>query len=158
MMAECPKCNRALPPNGRCLYCGDYETERRERPRASGAGAMIRRGIFLVFLAGVILGIGYLVATDEGRAWARKTLRLEETSDDPPAIDAVRRNAPGLKKLEEGRPGSLQFVQEPRDEENTQVTVLYQEGAKLTQGSFLVHLPSGSVTALDRQAEQWMEN
>jgi hypothetical protein len=154
-MAACPGCGRALPANGRCFYCGDHKVALIPGRRLSRPGAWLRKLVGWGLLLLLPAAAAFLFLTEPGKRLARRAAAaLKITSDDDasPAVKLVRDRAPGIANL----PGEVRFAEEGRDDGSIVVTVLHRHRDALTQAAFLVHPPSGTVRAMDAEAEKLM--
>lgn len=153
---RCGKCNRELPANGQCFYCGSLDVSETKFRRPSTLGAWLSRIAKIVVVGAVLGGAVALITRDASRAWFKRTLRLGGSSDESEAVRVLRERVRGLEKLSEGRPGSLHFEEESQPDGTVVVTVLHQDQDVLTRAVFSVDPDLGQVRALDATAERLM--
>ncbi len=154
-MASCPKCDRALPANGNCLYCGklgEINTQSRSRG-IPWLGPAIKLG-----LAFGLVGLAYwMIFTTKGRAFTESIKSMVGTSskEDDGASPWVK----PLKKYKDvneilGNKLTTQVTEEELagDKSWKMVTIVRRNGSELMQWAFKVNKDTGEVIGQNAEA------
>lgn len=125
--------------------------------RPSAARVVLGKFIRLVLIVGILGGAGYLLLTDSGRQTLRRIqakIGIGKHSDDSPAVRLLREKVPAIDRTFEDRPGAIRFDEEEQNDGSVVVRMVHQFQDTLTQASFSVHIPSGTVNPIDAEAQR----
>ena len=150
------------------MYCGtlgpsegDSDTTIRKK-KSYAAQAWIRKIIKTAVFVGLIGFASFLIFTDAGRKLAQsvaKSLKLPgSTPEYSQAVQLIRDQVPGIRKLEKGSVTSLRYEQEDLGEGDIRVTVFKQDGGDFLQATFVVDIYYESVYAMDAAALNLMND
>ena len=163
-MAQCPQCNRNLPPNGKCLFCGGDEhkgqTSSRTRASLSGAALWLRYIIRIGLAVGLLVLAYWLIFTGDGQLFVekvQKTLGMTKaTRTMTPALEILNKNP----KLAE-RIADLSYKSEEESLNNgTIVMVTFRKQTDLGElfsATYKVEVKTGRVTPMDANATNWQK-
>ncbi len=160
-MAQCPTCNRNLPFDGKCLFCGAPELggHTKERKRTSAVGLWISWILKLAVAGALCYAAYWLIFTPEGG----KTVQKIRTAIgmDP----AERELTPALKVLAT-KPKIDEWIKDLRvkiEEETTSnanikiIAMRRQDGPDLFTATFQVNLQTKAIIPQDATAKQLMK-
>ena len=168
-MASCPNCQRNLPPNGKCLFCGgdDVRGGTSERKRSSsGIGLWVSWIIKLGLAVGLLAAAYWMIFTGSGQLW------VESMQQKLGMAKKVREETPALKIMKAldfaGKPKYPKLVEKIADMSYTieeealtapmkQVTFTRRDGADMFTATFQVNLQSGTVRAQDAAGGIWLK-
>ncbi len=164
-MATCHQCNRNLPPNGKCLFCGgdEHKGNTGESKRKSSSALSLWIGYLIKFgLAVGLLATAYwLIFTGNGQLFVekvQKTLGMTKaTRTMTPALEIMNKNP----KLAE-RIADLSYKTQPEESLNNGTLVMVTftkqtDAGDLFSATFKVELKTGRITPMDTAAGNWLK-
>jgi len=155
-MALCPKCEKQLPANGNCLYCGKLDAIDSYKKPGRGLGPYVGYVVKFGLAAGLVGFAGWLLFTKDGQTFREKvqaTLGIGQGGKDDSSewVKALKKY-PRVKELVENRL-NYQIEEEVIDGDWRRVAIQRKGGTEFIQYVFRVSRESGEVIGENFEAQ-----
>ncbi len=155
-MALCPKCEKQLPANGNCLYCGKLDTINAYKKPGRGLGPYVGYVVKFGLAAGLVGFAFWLLFTKDGEAFrekAQKTLGIGQGgADDSSDWVKALKKYPKVKEMIENKL-NYQVEEEVIDGDSRRIAIQRKGGTEFIQYVFRVNRETQEVAGENFEAQ-----
>jgi hypothetical protein len=154
-MATCHICNRSLPPNGKCQYCGDNVVRGGSGAgKGKGQNIWVSRLITLVIVGALGGGVYWAFFTPDGLAMVAKVKKSlgigPKERVETPAIKILKKFKKVAALMADP---NVTITEEKLNDNGRQVTFSRVDGDRLYGATFNVNIATGQAVPMDGSAK-----